>query len=82
MVEPVSDQERSDFAKKVKVAFVLLVGFSGGLITLQTDAGATGFVAATAIGIVAGIILVWIAFPERRDLERGDSGDSRRRGRR
>ena len=82
MVEPVSDEDRDDFARKVKVGFVLLVGLSGGLITLQTGAGATGFLAATAVGLVVGVILVYIAFPDRADLRRGDGSDSRRRGRR
>lgn len=79
MVEPVSDEERSDFAKKLKIGFVLLVGLSGGLITLQADAGVTGFLVATCLGVAAGVILVRIAFPEQRDLQRGGSGESRRR---
>lgn len=79
MVEPVSDQERSDFTKKVKAGFVLLVGLSGGLITLQTGAGPTAFLVAACLGIVAGVVLLRIAFPEQRDLERGDGNRSRRR---
>lgn len=78
MVEPVSDEERSDFARKLKLGFVLLVGLSGGLITLQTDAGLAGFLLATGIGLLAGFVLVWIAFPDRTDLRRGDRSDSRR----
>jgi hypothetical protein len=82
MVEPVSDEERSSFVRKLKIGFVFLVGLSGGLITLQTDAGAIGFLTATAMGLVVGVVLVWIAFPDRDDLARGSDADSRRRGRR
>jgi len=79
MVEPVSDQERNNFARRLKIGFVLLVGLSGGLITLQTGTGAAGFLVATCIGVAVGVVLVRIAFPEPRELERGDRDRSRRR---
>lgn len=68
MVGPVSDEERTAFAWKLKLGFVLLVAFSAGLITLQADAGFAGFLAATAAGGVIGVLLVWIAFPDRERL--------------
>lgn len=82
MVGPVSDEERSSFARKVKIGFVLLVGLSGGLITLQANAGVAVFAGATGAGMILGVVLVWIAFPDREDLGRGDPSRSRRRGRR
>jgi membrane associated rhomboid family serine protease len=78
MVGPVSDEERDSFARRAKLAFVLLVGLSGGLITLQADVGLVGFTAATGAGLLVGAVLVWIAFPKRQDLRRGDNSDSRR----
>lgn len=63
MVGPVSDDERSAFAWKLKLGFVLLVALSSGLITLQADAGLVGFLAASGAGTVVGLVLVRIAFP-------------------
>ena len=68
MVGPVSDEERDAFAWKIKVGFVLLVAFSAGLITLQADAGLVGFLAASGAGAAMGVLLVWIAFPDRERL--------------
>lgn len=82
MVRGISDEERSSFARKVKIGFVLLVGLSAGLTTLQTDAGTTVFLGATAAGLLVGVALVWLVFPDRDDLARNDSSRSRRRGRR
>lgn len=81
MVDPISDDERNSFARKFKIGFVILVGLSGGLITLQADVGPVGFAVATGAGLVVGLVLVWIAFPERQDLRRGGRRDSRRRNR-
>lgn len=79
MVEGISDEERERFAVKLKAGFVLLVGLSGGLITLYADVGWQGFLVACGIGLAAGILLVWLVFPERTDLQRGDNSRSRRR---
>ncbi|MFC7133728.1 MULTISPECIES: hypothetical protein [Salinibaculum] len=83
MVGGVSEEERSSFARRAKIGFVLLVGLSGGLITLQADAGAFWFLVATGIGMAVGVVLVWITFPDRQELRQSPgSNDSRRRGRR
>jgi hypothetical protein len=63
MVGPISDEERSAFAWKLKLGFVVLVALSAGLITLQADAGLAGFLAASGAGAVLGVLLVRIAFP-------------------
>ncbi|WP_340099173.1 hypothetical protein [Salinibaculum salinum] len=68
MVGPISDEERDAFAWKLKAGFILLVGLSAGLITLQADAGLVWFLVATVAGGIVGVILVWIAFPERQQL--------------
>jgi hypothetical protein len=77
MVDPVSDEERERFALKLKAGFVLLVGLSAGLITLQGEVGPLGFLGATVGGVLAGAVLVRVVFPAREELERGS-----RRGRR
>jgi lysozyme family protein len=80
MVGPIDDAERLSFMKRLKVGFVLLVGVSAGLITLQTDAGPTAFAGALAVGSLLGIVLVRFAFPAGGS---GDGADSwERRGRR
>jgi hypothetical protein len=81
MVGPVTDEERSSLARKLKIGFVVLVGLSAGLITLQADAGLLMFAIATGIGLAVGVVLVWIAFPSGSTLGRGDSARSRRRRR-
>jgi membrane associated rhomboid family serine protease len=79
MVDGISSEERERFAVKLKAGFVLLVGLSAGLITLQAEVGIGGFLAASAAGVVAGLVLVWWVFPDREDLSRGDRSRSRRR---
>lgn len=69
MVGPVPDEERDSFARKLKAAFVLFVGLSAGLITLQSDAGVVGFLIASGAGIAVGALLLWIAFPSRSRLQ-------------
>lgn len=78
MVDGITDEERERFAVKLKAGFVLLVGLSAGLITLQADAGLEVFLVATATGSAVGVVLVWLVFPDRTDLERGDRSGSRR----
>lgn len=79
MVGGITDEERERFAVKLKAGFVLLVGLSAGLITVQAGASLAAFLAATAAGSVVGVLLVWLVFPDRSDLERGDQSRSRRR---
>jgi len=81
MVDGISDEERERFAVKLKAGFVVLVALSSGLITLYADVGRQVFFFATVVGLVVGLLLVWLVFPERTDLKRGDR-DGSRRGRR
>ncbi|MEF8782602.1 MAG: hypothetical protein V5A39_06390 [Haloarculaceae archaeon] len=78
MVGGITDEERERFAVKLKAGFVLLVGLSAGLVTIQAGASLEAFLAATAAGSVVGVVLVWLVFPDRADLERGDQSRSRR----
>ncbi len=79
MVSGISDEERERFAAKIKAGFVLLVGLSAGLITLQGEVGALVSLGATAIGLVFGALLVWLVFPDPDEFKRGDRSRSRRR---
>ncbi|PSQ65542.1 MAG: hypothetical protein BRD24_06675 [Halobacteriales archaeon SW_9_67_24] len=64
MVGPVSREDRLTASRRIKIGFVVLVGLSAGLITLQGDASLLAFAFATCAGLVAGAIVVWLAFPQ------------------
>ncbi|MFB6084326.1 MAG: hypothetical protein ABEJ94_08795 [Halorientalis sp.] len=75
MVDPVSSDERASFTRRLKVGFVVLVGVSAGLITLQGDPGPVVFAGAVAGGLVVGVLLVRFAIPDSgrfRDREAPD----------
>ena len=75
MVGPRTREERTITRQRLAIGFVLLVGASGGLIALRARAGLVPLLAATAGGLLVGLVLVWLAFPSGADLDR-------RRGRR
>ncbi|WP_266077941.1 hypothetical protein [Haladaptatus caseinilyticus] len=52
-------QDRSSAMARLKIAIVLLVGASGGLIALQTGASVVGLAAAVVSGLVVGVLLMW-----------------------
>lgn len=70
MVGPVSDDERTRFALKVKLGLIALVALSGGLIAVQSGATLPVIAAAIAGAALAGAPLIWFVFP-------GSSGQSR-----
>lgn len=77
MVEPISDEERSAFYRKVKIGLSVLVGLSGGLITSQTDATLLQTGLAVVAGLALGAVLAWFIVPSepvarRRQSERDD----------
>jgi lysozyme family protein len=60
MVGPsLSDTERSTFARRLRVGFVLLVAVSGASTALQGGAGPAVVVAATVAGALVGAGLLW-----------------------
>jgi membrane associated rhomboid family serine protease len=63
VVDPVSDEERSGAAFKIKVAIVLFVGLSAGLITLNGDGPLWLSGVAVLAGLLTGALLVYIVFP-------------------
>ena len=63
MVDPISDEERSEFALKVKVAVVLLVGGSAGLVAVANGASLVLAGGAVLAGLAVGVVLVRIVFP-------------------
>ena len=63
MVDPVSNDERAAFTRRLKVGFVVLVGLSAGLITLQGDPEPVVVGGAILGGLVAGAALVRFAVP-------------------
>jgi hypothetical protein len=75
MVDPISDEERSAFALKVKVAIVVLVGGSAGLVAVANGASLALAGGAVLAGLVVGVVLVVIVFP-------GSGGTSSNRYRR
>jgi len=74
MVGPRTREERALTRQRLAVGFVLLVGASGGLIALRAGAGPIPLLAATASGLLVGLVLVWLAFPSGADLESGRRG--------
>ena len=63
MVDPISSAERSSFARRVKVAFVLVVGVSAGMIALRGDASPVVLGGAVVVGLLVGAVLVRFVFP-------------------
>ena len=68
MVGPISDAERSRTVLKLKVATVVLVGASAGLITTQGDASLPVLLVAVLGGLLLGVFLVWLLFPDTEQL--------------
>ncbi|MFB6183946.1 MAG: hypothetical protein ABEI96_05270 [Haloarculaceae archaeon] len=63
MVGPVSDEQRDERRRTFKLSLVVLVAFSGGLITLQGGVDLAGFAVATVASALVGVVLVWLVFP-------------------
>jgi hypothetical protein len=63
VVGPVSSEERSDATFRLKIGFVVLIGLSSGLISLQGDLPLWGTGVAILVGLVLGVLLVWLVFP-------------------
>lgn len=53
----------------VRSTVVVLLGFSGGLMSLYAGGGLVVVAGATGLGFVFGLSLVWLALPSSRDQE-------------
>lgn len=59
MVGPsITDEERAAASTRLKAGFVLLVGASGGLVSLQADPTPLQFLGATVGGLLVGYALL------------------------
>ncbi len=58
MVGPLSDDQRRSGHRRLQAGFVVLVGVSGGLISLQADPTVLQFLGAVLGGLVLGVLLV------------------------
>jgi hypothetical protein len=79
MVGPISDEERSAFALRVKLGITGLIGLSAGLVTLQGGSSLPVIAGAVLGGLVVGGILVWYVFPDGTALTGNQGGRRRRR---
>ena len=68
MVEPIPDADRRRTLRRAKVALVVLIGASAGLVTTQGDASPMVVVGAVGGGVLLGAALVWLLFPDLRDI--------------
>ena len=63
MVGPTTREERRTASRRLKVGFVVLVGLSAGLITLQGDVSILLTLLAVLAGLFVGVLTVAFAFP-------------------
>ncbi|WP_277553007.1 hypothetical protein [Halobaculum limi] len=60
MVGPsITKAERDATNRRLKIGMVLLIGLSGGLVSLQVDPTPMQVVAAVAVSLVIGAALTW-----------------------
>jgi hypothetical protein len=69
MVGPMSSEERSEGALRIKLGSTLIVGLSMGLITLQGDVALWVTGLAFLLGCVVGLGLVWFVFPGTGEIK-------------
>ena len=63
MVGPISTEERSAAALKLKLALTAVVAASAGLIAIQGEASLAFVGLAVVLGGVVGAALIWFVFP-------------------
>jgi hypothetical protein len=63
MVDPIGDEERASFTRKLKLGVTVLVGLSAGLVAAQADASLTESAGAVALGFAVGYVLARYAVP-------------------
>lgn len=70
MVGPMSTDERESLVAQLKIAFVVLIGASAGLITLLGSPTLLESGVATGAGLLFGVLVVRIVFPGSGTVER------------
>jgi membrane protein YdbS with pleckstrin-like domain len=68
MVGPVPREDRLTASRRLKIGFVLLIGLSAGLTTLQANPSILVFSLAVVFGVVVGLVVVAFAFPRGLDF--------------
>lgn len=63
MVGPISTEERTSAAMKLKLGLTAVIAASGGLIAVQGDASLPIVLAAVVVGAIVGAALIWFVFP-------------------
>jgi len=63
MVDPLPEEELESGARRLKGAFVALVGVSAALIAVQGGAGLLGVGLVALAGAAVGLVLVAVVFP-------------------
>ena len=63
MVDPLPEEELESGARRLKGAFVALVGVSAALIAVQGGAGLLGVGLVALTGAAVGLVLVAVVFP-------------------
>jgi hypothetical protein len=64
MVDPISDEDRSAFTRKLKAGVGVLVGVSAALVAVQVGATPLQTAGAFLLGVGAGLGLGWYVIPE------------------
>jgi hypothetical protein len=72
-----TDDERRLANTRLKVGFVLLVGFSSGLVALQAGGTTTQLAGAVVGGILLGVVLLYFVLKTAREFNPGRSGGFR-----
>lgn len=70
MVESSIDvEDRDRFALVLKVLFTVLVGASGGLVSIQAGADRGFVLGAVAVGLVVGAVMTWFVVRNLRGVQ-------------
>ena len=69
MVGPsITKEERDATNRRLKIGMVLLIGVSGGLVSLQVDPTPLQIVAAVGISLLLGFVLTWFVVRTLREF--------------
>ncbi|PSQ07649.1 hypothetical protein BRC97_03070 [Halobacteriales archaeon QS_6_71_20] len=63
-----SEEEREATTLRLKAGLVLLIGVSGGLVSLQVDPSPLQLVVAVAVSLLVGFVLTWFVVRTLREF--------------